>query len=54
MADKIQMPQSGGGLVRYFDDFKSKIEFSPWVIVGIIVAIIILELIVHQLNILNL
>lgn len=47
MADKIQMPQSGGGLVRYFDDYKSKIEFSPkWVIV-LIVVVIIIEILLH-------
>lgn len=47
MADKIQMPQSGGGLVRYFDDYKSKIEFKPMVIVIAIVAVIVLELYLH-------
>ncbi|MFH1592649.1 MAG: preprotein translocase subunit Sec61beta [Candidatus Woesearchaeota archaeon] len=54
MADnKIQMPQSGGGIVRYFDDFKSKIEFSPWVIIGVIIFIIILELLLHKINLLG-
>jgi preprotein translocase subunit Sec61beta len=47
MAEKMQMPQSGGGLVRYFDDYKSKIEFSPkWVIV-LIVVVIIIEILLH-------
>ena len=54
MADnKIQMPQSGGGLVRYFDDFKSKVEFSPKVMIGIIVIVIILEFILHKANMLG-
>ncbi len=54
MADnKIQMPQSGGGIVRYFDDFKSKVEFSPWVVVAVIVAIVILEIVLHQINLLE-
>lgn len=53
MADKVQMPQSGGGLVRYFDDYKAKIEFSPWVIVAVIGLIIVLEIILHQINILG-
>ena len=49
MADnKIQMPQSGGGLVRYFEDYKSKIEFSPWVIIGISIAIADIEIILHK------
>ena len=54
MADnRIQMPQSGGGIIRYFDDYKSKIEFSPWVIIGVVVVIIIIEFILHKLNFLN-
>ena len=51
MADnRIQLPQSGGGIVRYFEDFKSKIEFGPWVIIGTIAVIIVLEILLHKLN----
>ncbi|MFH1506154.1 MAG: preprotein translocase subunit Sec61beta [archaeon] len=40
--DKINMPSSGAGITRYFDDFKSKIEFQPvHVIVMVIVVIAI-------------
>ena len=43
MADnRIQLPQSGGGIVRYFDEFKSKIEFGPWAVIGIIIAVIVI------------
>ena len=45
--DRIQMPSSGGGIVRYFDDYRSKIEFGPKVVVGIIIAVIVVELIIH-------
>lgn len=49
MADnKIQMPRSSGGLVRYFDDYKSKIEFSPYWIIGAIVLVVIVEFILHK------
>ncbi|MBM3200403.1 preprotein translocase subunit Sec61beta [Candidatus Woesearchaeota archaeon] len=44
MSDKIQMPSSGGGIVRYFDDYKSKIEFAPIVVVIAIIVIILLEI----------
>ena len=55
MADnKIQMPQSSGGIVRYFDEFKSKIEFGPWTIIVIIMVIVILEIILHQTNLFGL
>jgi len=48
MSNKIQMPSSGGGLVRYFDDYKSKIEFKPIVVVICIILIIILEIYLHK------
>ena len=52
--NKIHLPQSGGGIVRYFEDFKSKIEFSPWIMVIVIVIVIILEIIIQQTNLLGL
>lgn len=49
MADnRIQMPRSSGGLVRYFEDYKSKIEFSPFWIIAAIILIIIVEFILHK------
>ena len=40
--DRVSMPQSGGGLIRYFDDYKSKIEIDKkWIIVTIVVVAII-------------
>ena len=51
MADnKIQMPSSGGGLVRYFDDFKSKIEIKPLYVLVIIAIIIIVELYLYKVG----
>jgi len=45
--DKVSMPSSQGGLVRYFDDYKSKIEFKPGYIVLFVVLIILLEVVLH-------
>lgn len=45
--EKIQMPSSGGGLVRYFDDYKSKIEIKPHYVLAVIVLIIIIEIFLH-------
>jgi len=53
MAEKIQMPSSGGGLVRYFDDYKSKIEFKPILVVIFIIVIILLELYLHNFRFLG-
>jgi preprotein translocase subunit Sec61beta len=46
MADnKIRLPSSGGGLMSYSENTKSKITFGPWVVAGlIIVAIVVLTL----------
>ncbi len=37
--ERVSMPQSGGGLIRYFDDYKSKIEIDKiWVLVAIVIV----------------
>lgn len=42
MADqKIQMPSGIGGLVRYFDDYKSKIKIKAHYFVAFVVLVII-------------
>ena len=40
----VQMPQSTAGLIRYFDEGKSAINFKPQHVVGIAIVIIALEL----------
>lgn len=44
--NKINMPQSSAGITRYFDDYKSNIEFKPGHIVflAIIVVLIVIAL----------
>lgn len=40
--DKIILPQSGGGLLRYSDEAPTKFMLSPWtVMIGIGVMIVI-------------
>lgn len=42
MADnRIQLPQSGGGLIRYNEEIKSNIVVSPYAVLGLIILIII-------------
>jgi len=48
MADKIQMPSGMGGLVRYFDEYQSKIVMSPKFVVFLIALVIILEIGLHM------
>ena len=44
--DRISMPSGVGGLVRYFDEYKSKIKFKPGhvIILSLIVILIMLFL----------
>ena len=42
--DNIRLPSGMGGLVRYFDEYKSKIEFKPG---HIILLVIIIEILLH-------
>ena len=46
--NKVSMPSSGGGLIRYFDEYKSKIQISPIAVVVVIVAVIVIELVVQK------
>ena len=48
--DKINMPMSGAGLTRYFDDYKSKIEFKPGHIVFLAIIVILLVLLLHSIG----
>jgi len=45
--NKIRMPSGMGGLVRYFDEYKSKIEFKPGLIILFVIIVIIIEIILH-------
>jgi len=46
--ERIHMPSSGGGLVRYFDEQKSKIMIKPVYIIALIVLIIIIEIYLNK------
>lgn len=47
MAEKIQMPSSTAGLTRYFDDYKSKIEFSPGHVILLAVVVMVIVILLH-------
>ena len=47
MAERISLPQSGGGIVRYSEDYHSKLEIGPIAVVVMIVAVIVIELGLH-------
>jgi len=41
-SDRIQAPSSMGGIVRYFDEYKSKIQIAPQTVVIIVLAAVLL------------
>ena len=45
--NKITMPTSGAGITRYFDEYKSKIELKPGLVVALILVFIIFEIFLH-------
>jgi preprotein translocase subunit Sec61beta len=44
---RFRMPSGTGGLVRYFDDYKSKIAFQPLHVIVFIVLVMLLVIILH-------
>lgn len=46
--DRVTLPSSGGGLMRYFDDYKSKVNLQPGHIIILVIVIIIIEIVLHQ------
>lgn len=45
--DKINMPSGIGGIVRYFDEYKSKIQFRPHVVIIAAIVLMILMIFLH-------
>jgi len=45
--DRIQMPSGMGGLVRYFDEYKSKIKFKPGHIVVLCIVVILIMIFLY-------
>ena len=48
--NKVNMPSSGAGITRYFDDYRSKIEFKPGHIIVLVCIVIVIELILHSMG----
>ena len=46
--NRIRMPSGQGGLTRYFDEYKSKVDFSPASVIVLVVIIMIIIIILHQ------
>ena len=46
--DKVQMPMSTAGITRYFDDYKSKIEFKPGHVIILSIIVMLVIIILHM------
>ena len=46
--DRISMPSGMGGLVRYFDEYKSKIKFKPGHIIVFCIIIMVIMLFLYS------
>lgn len=45
--DKVSMPSSQGGLIRYFEDYKSKISLKPGHVIVLVIVVMVLIIILH-------
>jgi len=46
--NKISLPSSTAGITRYYEDYKSKIEFKPGHIIVFAVIILLITLFLHM------
>jgi len=46
--NKVSMPSGIGGLVRYFDEYKSSIELQPMHVVFLCIAVIVFMVLMHM------
>ena len=46
--DKISMPSGMGGLVRYFDEYHSKIRLKPGHIIVLSIVIIVIMIVLYS------
>jgi len=42
------MPSSGGGLIRYFEDYKSRIQLDKKWVIAAIVLVAVIELVLQK------
>lgn len=45
--DKITLPSGMGGITRYFEDYHSKVEFTPGHVIILTVVVILIVLLLH-------
>lgn len=46
--NKVNMPSSTAGITRYFDEFKSRIHFSPGHVIVLCIVVMIILIALHM------
>jgi len=49
-APTLKVPAGGGGLVRYFDEYKSKVQIKPEALIIAIILVIIFEILLRVIK----
>ncbi len=44
---KVRLPASTGGIMQYYDEYKSKIDISPYVVIALTIIVVIIVAILH-------
>jgi preprotein translocase subunit Sec61beta len=48
--DKVRMPSGMGGITRYFDEYRSKFEFSPGLVIVLCIIVMVIVIVLHILG----
>jgi len=47
MAEELRVPASSGGLVRYFEEYKSRFQMKPEIVIVLIILVIFFEIVLR-------
>jgi preprotein translocase subunit Sec61beta len=47
---RVRLPASAGGIMQYYDEYKSKTSISPWVVIAMTIAVMIVVVLMHVLG----
>ena len=50
MAGQIRLPSSSGGIMQYYDEYKSKIKISPIAILVATAIVMLIVIILHKID----
>ncbi|MDP3639968.1 MAG: preprotein translocase subunit Sec61beta [Nanoarchaeota archaeon] len=48
--NRIRLPSGQGGLTRYFDEYHSKVSFSPGTVIIMVLVVMVLIILLHSLG----